>query len=59
MVNDISDAAIGFDSADNEVTILTADGERSVPRAAKREVARVILETVDLLRRGAPGRVAG
>ena len=30
VVNDISRADIGFDAADNEVTIVTADGERAV-----------------------------
>ena len=36
VVNDISHKDIGFDSADNEVTIVTSDGaERSVPRAGK------------------------
>jgi len=50
VVNDISRADIGFDAADNEVTIVTADGETGVPRAAKREVARAILETVAGLR---------
>jgi phosphopantothenoylcysteine decarboxylase/phosphopantothenate--cysteine ligase len=58
VVNDISDAGIGFDSLENEVTILTADGERSVPRGGKGEIARSILETVDGLRRRAPGSVA-
>jgi phosphopantothenoylcysteine decarboxylase/phosphopantothenate--cysteine ligase len=59
VVNDISDAAIGFDSAENEVTILTAAGEQAVPRAGKGEVARAVLATVDRLRQRAPGRVAG
>ena len=44
---------IGFDGADNEVTIVTADGEQHVPRAAKAEVARAILAAVDELRAGA------
>lgn len=50
VVNDVSDAGIGFESVDNEVTILTAAGERHVPRATKGEIARAILETVDELR---------
>ena len=33
VVNDISRADIGFDAPDNEVTIVTAEGERHVPRA--------------------------
>jgi len=58
VVNDIADAAIGFDSLENEVTIVTAAGDRAVPRAAKSEIARAVLATVDELR-GALGRVAG
>ena len=46
VVNDISRAGIGFDATDNEVTIVTADGERHVPRATKAEVARAILDAV-------------
>lgn len=59
VVNDISDTAIGFDSAENEVTILTAAGEQAVPRASKGEIARAVLVAVDRLRQRAPGRVAG
>ena len=37
---------IGFDAADNEVTVVTADGEHAVPRATKAEVAGAILDEV-------------
>ena len=50
MVNDVGQAGIGFDAADNEVTIITADGEHHVPRAAKSEVARALLGEVRRLR---------
>jgi phosphopantothenoylcysteine decarboxylase / phosphopantothenate---cysteine ligase len=50
VVNDIARADIGFESAENEVTIITATGERHVPRASKAEVARAILGVVDELR---------
>jgi phosphopantothenoylcysteine decarboxylase / phosphopantothenate---cysteine ligase len=51
VVNDISRAGIGFDSEENEVTILTVDGgERHVPRARKELVARVVLDEVERLR---------
>jgi phosphopantothenoylcysteine decarboxylase/phosphopantothenate--cysteine ligase len=51
VVNDISRAGIGFDSEENEVTILTADdGERQVPRARKELVARAVLDEVERLR---------
>jgi phosphopantothenoylcysteine decarboxylase/phosphopantothenate--cysteine ligase len=52
VVNDVSQAGIGFDATDNEVTIVTAAGEEAVPRGTKAEVARAILTTVDRLRAG-------
>jgi len=57
VVNDVSRADIGFDAADNEVTILTATGETHVARAAKQQIARAVLEAVVALRAGslAPG----
>ena len=51
--NDISRADIGFDSTANEVTILTAEEDECVPRAAKEIVAERILDTVERLRKGA------
>jgi phosphopantothenoylcysteine decarboxylase / phosphopantothenate---cysteine ligase len=51
VVNDIARADIGFEGPDNEVTIVTATGERHVPRASKAEVARAILDVVGDLRR--------
>jgi phosphopantothenoylcysteine decarboxylase/phosphopantothenate--cysteine ligase len=50
VVNDISRPDIGFDVDANEVTIITADGERHVPRASKAEVAGAILDAVETLR---------
>jgi phosphopantothenoylcysteine decarboxylase / phosphopantothenate---cysteine ligase len=50
VVNDISRSDIGFDSTDNEVTIVLADGEREVGRRPKAEVAAAILEEVERLR---------
>jgi phosphopantothenoylcysteine decarboxylase/phosphopantothenate--cysteine ligase len=51
VVNDISNPEIGFDSAENEITILTADGaRRSVPRASKAQIARTVLDEVQRLR---------
>lgn len=47
VVNDIARSDIGFDAAENEVTIVTADGERSVARAAKADIARAILAHVE------------
>jgi phosphopantothenoylcysteine decarboxylase/phosphopantothenate--cysteine ligase len=56
VVNDVSGAGIGFDALENEVTILTAAGERHVPRATKADVARTILEVAGELRAGAGAR---
>jgi phosphopantothenoylcysteine decarboxylase/phosphopantothenate--cysteine ligase len=50
VVNDVAVAGIGFDARENEVTILTASGERHVPRAAKEDVADAILDAVLSLR---------
>jgi phosphopantothenoylcysteine decarboxylase / phosphopantothenate---cysteine ligase len=50
VVNDISRSDIGFDAADNEVTIVTAAGEQPIARAPKREVARAVLDAVVALR---------
>ena len=46
VVNDISRTDIGFEGSENEVTIVTAAGERHVPRASKAEIARAILDAV-------------
>jgi phosphopantothenoylcysteine decarboxylase/phosphopantothenate--cysteine ligase len=50
VVNDIARTDIGFERGHNEVTIVSAAGERHVPRASKAEVARAVLETVRDLR---------
>jgi phosphopantothenoylcysteine decarboxylase / phosphopantothenate---cysteine ligase len=50
VVNDISRPGIGFEAPDNEVTIVTAQGEQPVPRASKEEVARTILDRIEALR---------
>jgi phosphopantothenoylcysteine decarboxylase / phosphopantothenate---cysteine ligase len=50
VVNDISRPDVGFEADDNEVTILTADGVRHVPRTSKTIVAEAILDLVQTLR---------
>ena len=50
VVNDISKPGVGFDATDNEVAIVTASGERRIPRARKDRVARAVLDEVDSLR---------
>jgi phosphopantothenoylcysteine decarboxylase/phosphopantothenate--cysteine ligase len=44
VLNDVSDPRIGFDSPENEVVIVTAEGEQHVARAAKEDVAGAILD---------------
>ena len=50
VVNDVSDSAIGFESRDNEVTIVSAAGEERLPRGSKRDLADAILDRVAALR---------
>jgi phosphopantothenoylcysteine decarboxylase / phosphopantothenate---cysteine ligase len=50
VVNDIARDDIGFDTQDNEVTIVTARGETHVPRGSKAEIARAVLDAVDAVR---------
>ncbi len=50
VVNDISRADIGFDTADNEVVIVTAAGERPVGLRSKAAVAAAVLDAVESLR---------
>jgi phosphopantothenoylcysteine decarboxylase/phosphopantothenate--cysteine ligase len=50
VVNDISRTDIGFDSSENEVTIVLPDGEREVGRRPKADVAAAILDEVERLR---------
>jgi phosphopantothenoylcysteine decarboxylase/phosphopantothenate--cysteine ligase len=49
--NDVSRDDIAFDSPDNEVTLVTADGERTVAKAPKPEIAAAILDEVEALLR--------
>jgi phosphopantothenoylcysteine decarboxylase/phosphopantothenate--cysteine ligase len=47
--NDVGRSDIGFDTVDNEVTLVAATGERRVPKAAKDEIAAAILDEVERL----------
>jgi phosphopantothenoylcysteine decarboxylase / phosphopantothenate---cysteine ligase len=60
VLNDVSDRRIGFESAENEVTLVAAENEVEVPRAAKETVADAILDRVEALRAaaGTPGTSA-
>jgi phosphopantothenoylcysteine decarboxylase / phosphopantothenate---cysteine ligase len=54
VVNDISRSDIGIGADSNEVTIVSAEGDKHVPRAAKAEVAAAILDAVERLRVASP-----
>jgi phosphopantothenoylcysteine decarboxylase/phosphopantothenate--cysteine ligase len=45
--NDVGRADIGFDSSENEVVLVSRDGERTVPKASKPQVAAAILDEVE------------
>jgi phosphopantothenoylcysteine decarboxylase / phosphopantothenate---cysteine ligase len=47
--NDVSRGDIGFDSDDNEVTLVTHAGERVVGKAPKSEIAAAVLDEVERL----------
>jgi phosphopantothenoylcysteine decarboxylase/phosphopantothenate--cysteine ligase len=50
VLNDVSDPTIGFESAENAVTLVTARDEIEVPKAGKDAVAEAILDRVERLR---------
>ena len=50
VLNDIAEEGIGFDSPENAVTIITADGEQRVGPVDKRTVAAAVLDAVEALR---------
>jgi phosphopantothenoylcysteine decarboxylase / phosphopantothenate---cysteine ligase len=47
--NDVGRRDIGFDTHENEVVLLTHDGEQHVPKAPKAKIAAVILDEVERL----------
>ncbi len=47
--NDVSRADIGFDAAENEVTLVSRDGEETIAKAPKIEIARAILDAAAAL----------
>jgi phosphopantothenoylcysteine decarboxylase / phosphopantothenate---cysteine ligase len=57
VLNDVSDATIGFDAVENEVVVVTASGDAHVPRAAKADVAGAILDMVLSDRSSTPEKV--
>jgi phosphopantothenoylcysteine decarboxylase/phosphopantothenate--cysteine ligase len=47
--NDVSRPDIGFDAAENEVVVVSANGDRAVAKAPKRAVAAAVLDEVERL----------
>jgi phosphopantothenoylcysteine decarboxylase/phosphopantothenate--cysteine ligase len=47
--NDVSRPDIGFDALDNEVVVLSNNGERTIEKAPKRVVAAAVLDEVERL----------
>jgi phosphopantothenoylcysteine decarboxylase/phosphopantothenate--cysteine ligase len=47
--NDVTRSDIGFEAVDNEVTLVTAAGERHVAKASKDEIAAAVLDEVERL----------
>lgn len=47
--NDVGDSDVGFDAAENEVVIISREGERQVARAPKERIAAEILDDVEQL----------
>ena len=47
--NDVGRPDIGFESPDNEVLLISREGERHVPKATKQEIAGAILDAVQEL----------
>jgi phosphopantothenoylcysteine decarboxylase/phosphopantothenate--cysteine ligase len=45
--NDVSRSDIGFDAAENEVVLVSREGDRRVPKAAKAAVAAAILDEAE------------
>jgi len=50
VVNDISRPDIGFDSDENEATVVTATGNRQLAKAPKSEIAAAIVDVIEELR---------
>jgi phosphopantothenoylcysteine decarboxylase / phosphopantothenate---cysteine ligase len=53
--NDVARDDIGFDSDENEVVLVTADGEQRVPKAPKDRIAAAIVDTAEELLRERAG----
>ena len=50
--NDVGRSEIGFDALENEVTLITADGETFAPQAPKPIIAAAVLDEIERLLEG-------
>ena len=50
--NDVSREDIGFDAPDNEVVLVSPEGERRIEKAPKAAIARVILDEAERILKG-------
>ena len=57
--NDVGRTDIGFDAVENEVVVISADGERRIPKASKERIAAAILDEAEMLLQGRDGRGRG
>jgi phosphopantothenoylcysteine decarboxylase / phosphopantothenate---cysteine ligase len=57
--NDVGRTDIGFDAVDNEVVVISAEGERRIPKAPKERIAAAILDEAETLLEGRDGRGRG
>jgi phosphopantothenoylcysteine decarboxylase/phosphopantothenate--cysteine ligase len=46
VANDVSDSAIGFNSDDNKVSVIWADGEKELPTCSKQQLGRLLINEV-------------
>jgi phosphopantothenoylcysteine decarboxylase/phosphopantothenate--cysteine ligase len=46
VVNDVGAPGVGFETADNEVWVVTADSELHIPKTSKEQVAAAVLDAV-------------
>jgi phosphopantothenoylcysteine decarboxylase / phosphopantothenate---cysteine ligase len=58
VLNDVSNSRIGFESEENEVTLIEKGNETVVPQATKAEIATSILDKIDELRSESPAASA-
>jgi phosphopantothenoylcysteine decarboxylase/phosphopantothenate--cysteine ligase len=54
--NDVGRTDIGFDAVENEVVVISAEGERRIPKAPKERIAAAILDEAETLLEGRDGR---